>query len=381
MAADFKQQKHLSTSVTPSADHQRFVDKTVIPILSKAEHDPDLGTDGIKKLKLPLFGGMVAFMIAFALFEWSMPNTTIGEIITFIAFPIFFFVMLASMAFLYRNRIAEAMVKGRDNFLIRTEVLTALFSRLELDYVPLPGGPSKSIKLIAGWRYCPQILKDFHALMDDHGGFDDVANIIRESGIARPREIILATEKNREDAYKRQIENEQFHDGIKGVKDGIPFSALEWSERLDETTRHHLLIALKLPTRLTGRVEFKNKAGRWPMVTPKWKKRPVKLISKDFTQEYDVRACDQVEARLIFDPAVIERLTAYSAGDAVCGIAFDDHLVVSLQGRNRFDLLDLASGAWSKDTIQTTLDDVAELIGFVETVSRAFAVKPQRQTA
>jgi hypothetical protein len=310
-----------------------------------------------------------------------LPNSVLGEIATLIAFPVLFISSMILTAFLCRHRIAEALLIGRDNFLIRTEALTALCARLGLEYIPIPGGPNKPTKYLASLRHCPQILKDFCAIMDDHGGFDDVAEIIRGSGLALPRETILASEKNREEIYKRQVESQQFEDGVKGTVDGIPFSALEWTENLNESTRHHLLIVLKLPTRLMGRVEFKNKAGRWPAAMPKWKKQPVSLISKAFTKNYSVRACDQVEARLIFDPAVIERLTTYAASDAVCGIAFDNHLVVDLVGRNRFDLLNLASGDWSRDTIQTTLDDIEELREFVQTVSRAFAVKSQARFA
>lgn len=379
MVAEIQKHENSFLGTNLHQDMSKFVDDTLVPILSKAEHDPEVSTDGAKAFDLPLFRSMFAFIAIFSVVQWLMPNTALGEIANFIAFPILFLGTMAAMVFLYRHRIAEAMLKGRDNFLIRSEALVALCSHLGLEYVPLPGGPSKPIKLMAGWRYCPEILKDFYALMDDHGGFDDVADTIRQSGLALPREVILGSEENRQDIYDGQIESQQFQDGIKGVIDSIPFSALEWTERSDDDSRHHLLIVLKLPTKLMGRVEFKNKKGRWPPAMPKWKKQPVSLISKAFTRAYNVRACDQVEARLIFDPAVIDRLTDYAASDAVCGIAFDEHLVVDLVGRNRFDLINLATGAWSQDTIQTTLDDIAELLGFVRTVSRAFAVKPLTQ--
>ena len=356
---------------------EQFIEDKLVPILSKAKKNPQLHADGMGQLKLPMMGGMVGFIAAFLITKSFLPNSALGEIATFIAFPVLFISSMILTAFLCRHRIAEAMLIGRDNFLLRTEALTALCAQLGLEYIPIPGGPNKPTKYIAGLRYCPQILKDFCDLMDDHGGFDDVAEIIRDSGLALPRETVLASEKNREEIYKRQIESQQFEDGVKGTVDGIPFSALEWTENLDESKRHHLLIILKLPTRLTGRVEFKNKAGRWPAAMPKWKKQPVRLISKAFTKNYSVRACDQVEARLIFDPSVIERLTAYAASDAVCGIAFENQLVVDLVGRNRFNLLNLASGEWSRDTIQTTLDDVQELREFVQTVSRAFALRPK----
>lgn len=355
---------------TPKLD--QFIDETIIPILSRAE----VRSEFKDQFDFPIFRTMIGFIILFGLFQWIMPNTAIGEIANFIAFPLLFLGTIALTLFLYRHQIVEAMLKSRDNFLIRSEALAALCSHLGLEYVPLPGGPSKPMKFIAGLRYCPQIFKDFCALMDDHGGFDDIAEIIRKSGLAVPREWILGSKDSRSAYYEQLIENQQFEDGIKGTLGGIPFSALEWTEKMDDTSRHHLLIILKLPTRLQGRVEFKNKAASWPVPMPEWENQPVRLLSKSFAKKYAVRACDQVEARLIFDPAVIDRLTEYAASDAVCGIAFDDHLVVDLQGRNRFELLDLVTGKWSEDTINATLEDVADLLGFVQTVSTTFALRP-----
>ena len=117
------------------------------------------------------------------------------------------------------------------------------------------------------------------------------------------------------------------------------------------------------------------------MPAPAFKSQAVSLISKAFTKQYQVRACNQMEARLVFDPHVIEKLSAYSETEAVCGIAFENNLVVDLEGRNRFDILDLVTGEWSKETVQTTLDDFTELYEFAESISRAFSVKPLSRSA
>jgi len=359
----------------------RFIEHKIAPILMRAKTDSALHPDKSKKIVAPFMIGMVSFMAIFGLVNLALPNTFFGEALSIIAFPILFLAVMALTLFLSRHRIAEVLLATRDNFLIRSEALTALSKEMGLAYIPIPGGPSETIKAFARWRYCPQLLKDFAELMDDHGGFDDVSDTIRQSGLAVPREAILASDKNKANIYQRQVGAAQFEDGIKGEINGIAFSALEWTESQDESTRHHLLIVLQLPTTLAGRVEFKNKAGKWPVKSPDYKGKPVSLISKAFAKQYQVRASDQMEGRLIFDPAVIEKLTAFTSTDEICGVAFESHLVVDLIGRNRFDILDVVTGEWSEDSIQTTLDDFNEVIDFAATVSRTFSVKPLSRSA
>lgn len=359
----------------PSEGLGDFVSRIIVPILSKATPE-ETTQDGMSTaMKWPILGGFAVFGVIFFFFERLMVDNVIGNILTVLAFPILFLTIMAGSAFMFRNRLAELIIRGQERFLIRTEAMHAISETYDLEYVPLPGGVSRSIKAFLEWRYCPKTLKDIYHLMDDHGGFDDTTDIIRASGLAMPRAIVLGSEKARQHYYRQQLDAQQFEDGFKGTRAGIDFAALEWTETHDETSTHHLLLALTLPTKLTGRVEFKNKAARWPMAAPDTSHKKVGLLSKDFSKAYSVRASDQMEAHLIFDPVVIEKLTAYSADDAVRGVAYDNHLVIDLAGSNRFDILDLMTGGWSEQSIANTLGDFTQMLDFVDSVAHAFSVK------
>ena len=352
-----------------------FARDVIYPILAKTVQE-DITKDGsAAKLRLPVMGSFFIFIAAFGCVSWWLPNSFWGELATFLAFPVLFLSILLGGIFLFRNQIADMIIRGKERFLIRTQALNAISKQFGVDYVPVPGGPNSITKAIAQWRYCPHVLKDIYHVMDDHGGFDDVSDIIRASGLAMPSVTVLGSEESRDKYYKQQVEAQQFEDGFKGKRGGIEFSALEWVESHDESSTHHLLLALTLPTTLTGRVEFKNKAACWPRPAPDISHKKIGLLSKQFTKAYKVRASDQMEAHLIFDPAVVERLTAYSAKDAMRGVAFDNHLVIDLAGDNRFDILDLATGLWSEQTIKATLDDFEQMLGLVDSVAHAFSVK------
>lgn len=354
----------------------------LIPILSRAKEE-DATKDGMSKaLLMPMIAGFVFFVFLYLMAKaYLLPKSGFGETLMFLLFPILFLVSIAATAFFFRQRITEFFIRTQERFLIRAEALDLIAKEMGVDYSPVPGGPSPTLTAFAKWRYCPQIVKDACALMESHSGFDDVSDIIRASGLAIPKQFLTGKDEDKEKYYTQQINEQQFEDGFRGVRGNIPFAALEWAESHDESVTYHLLIALTLPTQLTGRVEFKTKAAQWPVIPPGMAKKKVGLLSKQFAKSYQVRASDQMEARLIFDPAVIERLTAYSASGPVRGVAFDNHLVVDLEGQNRFDIIDLMSGKWSEESIEATLTDFMQMLGFVDAISNTFSVRPQRSLA
>ena len=353
--------------------------KRLSAILSRAKTE-DMTKDGMSKtLLLPIIAGFVLFIALFTAAKlYVLPENGFGEFLTLLLFPILFIGSIAIMAFFFRARLAKFYLRTQERFLIRTEAINIIAQEVGIDYSPVPGGPSPALRALAKWRYCPQIIKDICALMKRHSGFDDVTDIIRASGLAIPKQRLSGKDEDKEKYYAQQINEQQFEDGFRGVRGNIPFAALEWAESHDESVTYHLLIALTLPTQLTGRVEFKNKAAQWPIIPPGMAKKKVGLLSRQFAKSYKVRASDQMEARLIFDPAVIERLTAYSASGPVRGVAFDNHLVVDLVGQNRFDIIDLMNGKWNEESIEATLNDFEQMLAFVDAISKAFSVKPQR---
>lgn len=368
---------HISNRSGPHAPTENtldsFVRQEILPILSQVETEKTSKQGSISNLKLPVFIDFVLFIGLFLTVQWLLPNNGIGEVLTFVAFPLLFLLSLAITALCFRNLLADLFLRSKDRFLIRTEVLSKLSKYLGLHYTPTPSGISPALKSIASWRVCPQSIKDFFHHLNKYEKFDDVTEIVRASGLAMPREIVLGSDATREKYYQHQVKAQQFEDGFRGIYGNISFAAVEWAETRDETTTHHLIINLELPHRLTGRVEFKSKDANWPARVPNRAPEKVELISKAFSKKYEVRATDQMEARLIFDPNVIEKLTAF--GTSLSGVAFDNHLVIDIVGDNRFDIVNVLTGEWSQTSIQTTLDDFSKLFEIVQSVSNTFSIK------
>lgn len=365
----------MKNSAISHPEMDQLIETEIKPLLAQVEQEK-LTKDGMpQQLKLPVFLGFGIFIALFISTKIALPNNGIGEVLTFIAFPVLFFGTFLAIGYLFRHRLANLFVKGQHNFLLRTEIMVKLSKALGLDYIAVPGGPSPSLKTFANWSKCPQVIKDAVKVMENNSGLGDASDIIRASGLAVPNAVFIGSDDSKARYFEENLSEQQFEDGFTGVRGNIPFAAVEWTERDDDFSTHHLLIALTLPTKLTGRVEFKNKSGKWPMTPPHRKHAKVKLLSKQFAKAYKVRADDQMEARLIFDPAVIERLTAYSAQGPVRGVAFDNHLVVDLIGDNRFDIVDIMTGEWSEARISKTLGDFDDMLGFVDAISAAFSVK------
>ena len=352
-----------------------FIAEDVILPLSKLEPTPETKDGFPKSLSWPIMLGFVAFMISFMLIESQMPRNAFGTIGSFLLFPTLFVGFMALTLYLMRHKISKIIVEAENNFLVRSQVLVGIATRIGLEYVPTPGGASKAMQIIAKWRHCPQKIKDVVALMEANRGLALQSEAIRRSGLATPSEIVLGSDKAKAKAYEITLENLQFEDGFSGTRNGIDFAAMEWEESHEDFSYHHLLIHLTLPHKLTGWVEFKNRASGWPNSRPNISLKKVSVPYSPFTKAYDVRASDQTEGRLVFDPSVIESLSQFAADGPARGVAFDNHLVFDIRGDNRFELVNIATGQWSEESIKRTFTDIAQMLELVDAAANAFALK------
>jgi len=354
---------------------ESFIQNRVMSTLS--DIDPHPGTkDGFPKaITTPIMIGFVAFFITFIYIESQLPRNGLGTFLSFLAFPTIFISFMALTLFLIRDKIAQIIEKAQHNFLIRSRILGDISELLNMHYVPTPGGTSEALKLIAKWKHCPKTIRDVVDLMEKSGGLDIQSDVIRRSGLAMPSDYVLGS-KDHEDKFYAQAQKElQFQDGFSGTHKGIDFTAMEWEESHDDFSYHHLLIYLKLPYRLTGWVEFKNKASGWPRSRPNTMLKKIGIPYSPFTKAYDVRATDQTEGRLVFDPIVIEQLSRMAKDMPARGVAFEDHLVFDIRGDNRFELVNIATGQWTEDTIFQTFSDIAQMFELIESASKAFVIK------
>lgn len=352
-----------------------FINENIIPQLSELEPAPETKDGFPKSLSWPIIVGFVAFMISFMLIESQMPRNPLGVVGSFLLFPTLFIGFMALTLYLMRHKISKVIVEAENNFLIRSQVLGGVATRIGLNYVPTPGGASKAMQVIARWKHCPRKIKDVVALLEANQGLETQSEAIRRSGLAMPSEIVLGSDEAKTKSYEIAQDNLQFVDGFSGTRNGVDFAAMEWEESHDDFSYHHLLIHLTLPHTLTGWVEFKNKTSGWPNSRPNIKLEKVAVPYSPFTKAYDVRASDQTEGRLVFDPVVIEALSRFAADGPARGVAFDNHLVFDIRGDNRFELVNIATGQWSEESIKRTFTDIAQMLELVDAAASAFALK------
>ena len=359
---------------------EAFINQEVIPPLDRLERAPETKDGFPESLTWPIMIGLVAFMICFMFIESQMPRNALGMIGSFVLFPTLFIGFMALAFYFMRHEISEIIVKAENNFLMRSQVLGRIAARLDMDYVPTPGGASRVLLMIAKWKFCPQKIKDVVALMESKGGLKVQSEAIRRSGLVMPLELVLGSKETKAKSYDLAQENLQFQDGFSGARNGIDFAVMEWEESHDDFSYHHLLIHLTLPYKLTSWVEFKNKASRWPQSRPNVSLKKVAIPYSPFNRAYDIRASDQTEARMVFNPRVIEALSLFAANDPARGVAFENNLVFDVRGDNRFELVNIATGQWSEDSIERTFTDIVQMLELVDATANSFAIKV-RQTA
>lgn len=362
-----------------TTDLEDFVSKEIQPELNGIKSDTKSQDTTPWQVLVPMLLGFISFIILWNLLGRFTPDNAIGIAIDFITFPLTFFACIAASAFLFRNKIAEVFAKSGRIFIARSSVLKLIATRLGLEYAPLPGGPAANLKTFAKWKHCPDIVKDLVSLMETHTGFDQASETIRRSGLATSSAHVLGSQETKDKYYAQEADNVQLEDGFKGHRSGIDFTALEWTDTSNDSRVDHLFIILDISTALTGRVEFKNKPASWPANKSGTPMNDVKLISKTFSKLWNVRANDQMEGRLIFDPAVIERLTEFSKNAPIRGVAFENTLIIDIVGKNGFNIVDIITGYCDESTIRTTFEDFENLFKLVDAAGHIFSTQKARQ--
>lgn len=148
---------------------EAFAQREITPMLA------DLPLEDTKKngryanrLELPMTVGFFGFGAAFFVLNFFFPETFLGVLARFILFPVLFFGFLIGAFYLFRDRLAEALTHGKARYIGQAKALTALAEKLDLTYVPSPGGAPDALKFIARQRWAPAIIADAVSIIDDH---------------------------------------------------------------------------------------------------------------------------------------------------------------------------------------------------------------------
>lgn len=354
---------------------------TVLPILESADLKGGDGARLKSRISRAFFGGFIAFIVCFFLVEALTPGTWWGEALTFILFPLLFFGCILGSLFLFRNSLIRLLLDAKSRLLLRAKALSALGAPLGLTYVAVPGGMPLALKWLSDQSWAPGELKEAAQAMEQAGGMEDAVAAARDAGLMIESNVYVVGSAEQKAQYQEAAARQtQVEDGFHGRRGGIDFELFEWVERVENAPSiHHLVIVLEAPFVLHGVTQLRARKTGWPQDTAS-RFVEVDLGPRAFGELYRLRATGQVEARAIFNPAVIERVIALAEGGAFRAVGKGSRLVFDFPGADRFALIDLVTGAWSPETLERTAGDLAAALALVDTLAHAFMLARKSDT-
>lgn len=357
-------------------------DAEVVPLLNDADMRPMDGKKLKGRISGVLTGGFIFFVISFLIIQGLLPNTWWGETLVFILFPVLFFGSFVSALFLFRRTLVNVLLDAKRRFLIRGKALAVLCAPLGLSYVPTPGGSPGALKWLAQQSWAPAELRNLATTFDEAGGMDEAVAAARETGLMVESNVYVVGSKEQKERYQELAARQAtIEDGFHGVRRGVAFDMFEWVERVEDAPDiHHLVIVLDAPFDLHGVTQLRARKTSWPQEASGVRFADVDLGPKAFDAAYRLRATDQVEARAIFNPAVIERVIGLAHDGKFRGVAKGRRLVFDFPGVNRFNLVDVVNGAWSEETLRQTISDLTEALTLVDTLAHAFMLARKSDT-
>lgn len=354
----------------------------VLPLLEGADLRPVDAKALTGRLGGAVSGGFIFFVISFLIVQGLLPNNWWGETLVFILFPLLFLGSILGALFLFRRSLIRVLMDAKARFIIRGRALSTLSAPLGLSYVATPGGAPAPLKWLAQQSWAPAELRDLTATFEAEGGMDDAVAAAREAGLMIESNVYVVGTREQKERYQEMAATQAtVEDGFHGVRRGIGFDMFEWVERVEDAPDiHHLVIVLDAPLDLHGITQLRARKAGWPQEASPARFEEIDLGPKAFDAAYRLRSTDQVEARAIFNPAVIERVIGLAHDGKFRAVAKGRRLVFDFPGVNRFSLIDVVSGEWSEETLRQTVSDLVEALTLVDTLAHAFMLARKSDT-
>lgn len=348
---------------------QAIVEQSVIPKLAQAK--PRLTEEN--PINALYGGGCVTAGMGLLLI---IALTSIFKVIGFL-------IALVAIYFLARpaiQAIAERFV-GRmiADLAFRQSVFDPIADHLGFKYVAAPGGGQGIVQQQSQEGLFQNSFKALLQAFERYGGQDEAVAAARASGLIELIHVFHiggadeATKKARETGLTR------LEDGFSGQHKELPFDAFEVvrsARRVQDGStspaEHALVLVLKLPRPLHGTTQLRSRSIDWHRPGDAERLEPVKLESNEFDEAFRVRANDQVEARFVFTPDVMMRMLDLAHGEPFRATAQGDHLVVAIEGPNRFDLTSPDTGLDGDAAVRLAVQQIGEMLDFVDAVDDAF---------
>lgn len=357
--------------------------RQVEPVLSRVKAPPGDPQAQLKSLSKFMIVPFFLFGATFFATDMFLPDNGFWIFIQFLLFPVLFLLFMGTGLFLARNKIAEVFVEAQVRLGHKADAIRAMVAPLGLTFVPAPGGAPKGLEWIAKQSWAPAVLRDAEKTLNEAGGMDDAVAAARDAGLLIAANVHVVGTPEQKKLYAEQAAGMmQLEDGFQGTRRGIRFDMFEWVEKVSEAPDvFHLVIVLEAPLRLHGVTQMRARKTGWPAHPGEPVLQDVDLGPRAFDALYRLRASDQVEARALFNPAVIERVIDLSHGGKFRAVARGGYLVFDFESEtNRFQIVDLMTGAWSDETVRATYTDIAEALALVDTLAHAFMVAKNSDT-
>jgi hypothetical protein len=366
------------------AGAEAFAAREVRPVLARISRDP-INPDRQKRIiGRFMMAPFMLFGVTFFTLDLLLPDTGFWEFLQFLLFPVLFIGYMAAGLFLMRGRLAKLFVEAQARLALKAEAMNRITAPLGLKYVPAPGGAPKGLEWLSQQSWAPAILREATVSLNAAGGMDEAVAIVRSSGLmVEANTYVVGTPAQKAKYHAQASGMRQIEDGFEGRRAGIDFAMFEWVETVsDAPDIRHLIIVLAAPMPLHGVTHLRARKTSWPQDPNGTPMQDVDLGPKAFDSLYKLRSSDQVEARAIFNPAVIERVIALAHGSPFRAVARAGHLVFDFASEaNRFNLVDLITGAWNEETLHQTYADLAEALALVDTLGHAFMLARKSDTS
>ncbi|MEL6666384.1 MAG: DUF3137 domain-containing protein [Pseudomonadota bacterium] len=264
----------------------------------------------------------------------------------------------------------------------RQSVFAPLANHVELKYVAAPGGGQGIVAQQSKEGFFQDSFRRLHEALETYSGQDKSVVAARASGLVELATVIHIGGADEETKKARETGLTRLEDGFAGDHAGMHFDAFEVvrsPRRTDDgavyEAEHALLIVLELPRPLQSTTQLRSKKIGWHKPGEADRLERVRLESNDFEDDFQVRSNDQVEARFVFTPDVMARVIDLAHGEQVRATAQGDHLVVALEGPNRFDLTSQDTGLDGDAAIRLAIQQIGEMLDLVETVADVFGIR------
>lgn len=354
----------------------------VLPILSEATLKPvKLGEAG-RRISGAMTASFVLFVVTFMIVQAILSGTWWGEVLIFLLFPVLFFGFVLGGLYAFRGTLVDMLLEAKQNFIVRGRALSVLCEPLGLTYVPAPGGLPGTVKWLLDQSWAPRRLRELASVFDEHGGMETAVGAARDAGLMIEGNVyVIGTAEQKAKYQEMAASGALVEDGFHGARGDLAFDMFEWVERVeDKPDIHHLMIVLEAPVLLHGVTQLRARGTGWPQDATGARLTDVDLGPRAFDALYRLRSSDQVEARNIFNPAVIERVIALAEGGKFRAVGRGRRLVFDFPGTNRFNLIDLTTGQWSEETLRQTASDLVEALTLIDTLRHAFMLVGKSDT-